>query len=142
MIAFDTNILVYAHRADNAFHSRARDVVRASAEGSTPWGLLWPCLHEFVAIVTHPRIYKTPTPLAQALRQVRAWLTSPTAVVLGEEHGYWECYERIAAAARIQGAKLHDARIAALAIFHRVGALYTADRDFSRFAELNVNNPL
>jgi hypothetical protein len=44
----------------------------------------WPCLHEFLAVVTHPRIYVPPTPLAQAIDQVDAWLESPTLVLLAE----------------------------------------------------------
>lgn len=37
MIAVDTNILVYAHRADSPFHLRADAVVTALAEGSSAW---------------------------------------------------------------------------------------------------------
>lgn len=142
MTAFDTNILVYAHRAEMAFHAAAKTAIQQCAEGMAPWALLWPCIHEFVAIVTNPRIFKTPTPLDAALRQVRAWMSSPTVVVLGEERGYWDVYERMAAASRVQGAKLHDARIAALVEFHRVGLLLTADRDFSRFPGIRIKNPL
>ena len=81
MIAFDTNLLVYAHRSDSPFHARAAELVRAAAEGPEPWALLWPCLHEFVAVVSHGRIFKHPTPLAAALGQVEAWLASPTVVI-------------------------------------------------------------
>jgi len=42
----------------------------------------------------------------------------------------------------LQGALVHDARIAALYLFHGVRALWSADRDFSRFPELTVINPL
>ena len=58
MIAFDTNILVYAHRKESTFHARARDCVRDASEGSEAWAIPWPCLHEFLAIVTNPRIFK------------------------------------------------------------------------------------
>lgn len=142
MIAFDTNLLVYAHRVDSPFHARARDLVRAAAEGREPWALPWPCLHEFVAVVTHPRIFKHPTRLAEALAQVEAWLASPTVVTLGEGEGYWETLSRLATAGRLQGPKVHDARIAALATFHAIDELWSADRDFSRFPALAVRNPL
>ena len=74
MIAVDTNILVYAHREDSPFHEAAFERVAELAEGPAVWAIPWPCLHEFLAIVTHPRIYAPPTPLAQALDQVDAWL--------------------------------------------------------------------
>ena len=142
MIAVDANLLVYAHRRDASFHARAVDVVRSLAEGSTPWGIPWPCVHEFLAIVTHPRIFRTPSPLDAAIAQVSAWRESPALRFLAEEDGYWEVLCRIATVARVAGAKLHDARIAAIARQHEVTELLSADRDFSRFADLRVRNPL
>ena len=62
MIAVDTNILVYAHRADSPFHDRARLILESLATGARAWAIPWPCAHEFFAVVTHPRIYKTATP--------------------------------------------------------------------------------
>ena len=72
MIALDTNILVYAHRKDSSFHQVAKDRVATLAEGRSVWAIPWPCLHEFAAVVTHPRIYDPPTPLENALMQVEA----------------------------------------------------------------------
>jgi len=141
--AFDTNLLVYAHRAESPFHARAKALVVEAAQGTEAWALPWPCLHEFLSIVTNPRIFKTPTPLDVALAQVDAWLSSPTLVTLGEEReGYWEVLAHLARKGRIQGAKVHDARVAALALFHGVDELLTADRDFSRFPDLPTRNPL
>jgi hypothetical protein len=141
--AFDTNLLVYAHRGESPFHPQARSLLSAAAEGAESWALPWPCIHEFLGIVTNPRIFKTPTPLDDALAQVDAWLSSPTVVTLSEdEAGYWEVLARLVRKGRIQGARVHDARVAALAIFHGVDELLTADRDFSRFPELPTRNPL
>jgi uncharacterized protein len=63
VIALDTNILVYAHREDSPFHETAFRRVAELAEGPAVWAIPWPCVHEFLAIVTHPRIYAPPTPL-------------------------------------------------------------------------------
>ena len=57
MIAIDTNLLVYAHRRDSPWHTIARDAIAGLAEGRSAWAIPWPCVHEFLAIVTHPRIY-------------------------------------------------------------------------------------
>ncbi len=89
MIAVDTNILVYAHREDSPFHEAAFRRVTELAEGPAIWAIAWPCLHEFLAIVTHPRIYAPPTPLARALDQVDAWLESPTLALLTESATHW-----------------------------------------------------
>jgi len=142
VIAVDTNILVYAHREDAPFHTVASHRVAALAEGRTPWAIPWPCVHEFLAIVTHPRIYDPPTPVAVALDQVDAWLEAPTLVLLAEADEYWPRLRAVVTAGKIIGARIHDARIAALCLQHEVRELWSADRDFNRFPDLTVLNPL
>ena len=68
MIAVDTNLLVYAHREDARFHAEANAALVKLAAGTERWAVPWPCAHEFIAIVTHPEIYKAPTPLKLALQ--------------------------------------------------------------------------
>ncbi len=142
MIAFDTNILVYAHRSDSAFHPRAQRCLREAAEKDAPWAIPWPCIHEFLAVVTNPKVFRTPTPTSAALGQIDVWLAAPSLRLLSEDAGYLDVLRRIVHAGQIKGAKIHDARVAALAIFHGVDELLTADRDFSRFPTLTVRNPL
>jgi hypothetical protein len=142
VIAVDTNILVYAHREDSPFHEPAFQRVAELAEGRSVWAIPWPCIHEFIAIVTHPRIYAPPTPLAQALDQVDAWLEAPTLSLLAESATHWPTLRALLAGGRIAGAQVHDARIAALCRQHGVRELWSADRDFNRFAGLTVENPL
>jgi len=142
VIAVDTNLLVYTHREDSPWHEAAAARITELAEDRTPWAIPWPCLHEFVAIVTHPRIYLPPTPLAGAIDQIEAWLESPAVVLLAETEGYWPELRAALEAGRILGAQVHDARIAALCRLHGVRELWTADRDFSRFSGLRVRNPL
>lgn len=142
MIAVDTNILVYAHREDSPWHAAASRVVTTLAEEPAAWAIPWPCLHEFLAIVTHPRIYRPATPLAAALDQVDAWRESPSLVLLSEGEAYWGAFERSVADARVVGPQIHDARIAALCLAHGVRELLTHDRDFGRFPALATHNPL
>jgi len=142
MIAVDTNILVHAHREDAGWHDRAAEAVKTLAEGTAGWAIPWPCLHEFLAIVTHPRIFKTPTPLAAAIDQADAWLASPSLVMLSESDGYFSVLRSLVLTARITGPRVHDARVAALCSAHGVRELWTADRDFSLFPALRVRNPL
>ena len=142
MIAVDTNILVYAHREDSPFHEAAFRRVAELAEGLASWAIPWPCLHEFLAIVTHPRIYAPPSPLARALDQVEAWCGSPTLVLLAETAEHWRYLRGVLEGGRIAGPQVHDARIAALCRQHGVRELWSADRDFGRFAGLAVANPL
>jgi hypothetical protein len=142
LIAVDTNLLVYAHRAESEWHDRAAARVRELAEGRSPWAIPWPCIHEFLAIATHPRIWDPPTPIADALDQVAAWLESPSLVLLAEGADHWSTLRGLLEAGRIAGPAVHDARIAALCLAHGVRELWTADRDFSRFPPLATANPL
>lgn len=142
MIAVDTNILVYAHREDAPFHRQAFQCITDLAESRVAWSIPWPCLHEFIAITTHARIFSPPSPLAAALAQVEAWMESPSLVLLSEERDYWLFFKRILSASKVSGAMVHDARIAALCLSHGIKELLTADRDFGRFRDLKTRNPL
>ena len=142
MIAVDSNILVYAHREDSQWHDAAYACIAELAEGLAPWVIAWPCIHEFLAIVTHPRIYAPPTPLEKAMEQIEAWLESPSLTMVAETDDYWIQLQSILQTGRVSGPQVHDARIIALCLQHGVSELWTADRDFSRFPGLNFRNPL
>lgn len=142
MIAVDTNLLVYAHRGDSTWHDAAYARIAELAEGRAPWAIPWPCVHEFLAIVTHPRIYAPPTPPAAAIDQVDAWLESPSLTLLAEADGYWPELKALIQDGRISGPQVHDARVAGMCRLHGVTELWTADRDFGRFHGLKFRNPL
>ena len=142
MIGVDTNLLIYAHRRDSTWHEVAARLIRDLASGQEPWAIPWPCIHEFVGIATHPRVYTPPSTLAEALAQVDAWLESPSLVLLAEVGAYWTELRRQLTTGRVSGPRVHDARIAALCRLHGVRELWTADRDFGRFPDLRTRNPL
>jgi toxin-antitoxin system PIN domain toxin len=142
LIAIDSNILVYAHRTDSSFHEPAEACLLTRLEASLPWAIPWPCVYEFLGVVSHPRIYAPPTPLAVALDQVAAWLTAPNVVLLAEASGHWPALRTVLDQSQVIGPQVHDAKIAALCLRHGVKELWTADRDFGRFRGLKVVNPL
>jgi uncharacterized protein len=142
LIAVDTNLLVYAHRRDSEWHGVANQCVRDLAEGAGTWAIAWPSIHEFLAIVTHERIYSPPSAVSKALEQVQAWFESPTLTLLAEGDGYFDVLRSLATSAKVSGPRVHDARIAALCIFWNVTELWTADRDFARCPALRTRNPL
>ena len=142
MIAVDTNILVYAHREDAELHAEAYGRLSELAEGHETWAIPWPCVHEFLSIVTHPRIFVPPSSLSVAIDQIDAWFESPTLVLLAETELHWDKLRNALTAGKIAGPRVHDARIAALCAQHGVSVLWSADRDFGRFPDLGVVNPL
>ena len=142
MIAVDTNVLVAGSRDDAPGYALARLAIARVAESPDPWAIPWPCVHEFLAVVTHPRIFDPPTGLELALDQVAAWVESPSLVVLAETVNYWAQLRTVLVASQVIGPRVHDARIAALCLVHGIEELWTQDRDFSRFPSLKTRNPL
>ena len=142
MIAIDTQLLVFAHRAETAWHARARDRIAELAEGGVKWAIPMHCLVEFYAKVTHPRLFRPPSTPAQAIAQIDAWLEAPTLAVLADDGATWPTLRKLLDAARIAGAPAHDARIAAVCLRHGVTELWTNDRDFLAYPALRTRNPL
>jgi toxin-antitoxin system PIN domain toxin len=142
VIAVDTNVLVAAHRRDSDGHAAASACMRELAEGLAAWGIPAPCLHEFLAVVTHPRIFDPPSRMQDALAQVEAWMASPSLVVLAESERHWQTLPTLLKQSKVAGPQVHDARVAAICLDHGVSRLLSADRDFGRFRGLRTEDPL
>jgi len=142
MIAVDTNLLVYAHREESDWHQEALSLLKQLAEGTSRWAIPWPCVHEFLSVVTHPSVYTPPTPMAVALDAMQVWLGSPSCRALAESSDYFATLKNLALQAKIRGPRIHDARIAAICLENGVAELWSADRDLGRFRQLKVVNPL
>jgi toxin-antitoxin system PIN domain toxin len=141
VIALDTNILVHARREEAEFHIEARDLLLDLAEGERPWALAWPCVYEFLRVVTHPKIFNPPTRLEIALEDLDSLLDSPSLVMLGQGPDHRDCLLYMMRGGRAVGNLAHDAHIAALALEHGVEVLWTTDRDFAGFPGIRAQNP-
>ena len=142
MLAVDTNLLVDAANAESTRHSAARGVLVDLAEGHVPWALPWPCAHEFLRIVTHPRVLDPPLPLDLARAGLHSLCASPTVVLLSETARHAKVLDALLDASPATGNLLFDAHIAALCIEHGVSTLLTGDADFHRFGGLRVVDPV
>jgi uncharacterized protein len=141
VIALDTNILVYARREEAPHHLEAVELLAGLAAGDRPWALPWPCVYEFLRIVTHRRVFDPPTDLDLALEDLQSLLASPSLAMLGEGPAHPEHLRRLVGEGGASGNLVHDAHIAALCVEHGVRELLTADRDFARFPGLRSRNP-
>lgn len=141
MRAVDTNVLVLAHHEQAPEHETARDLLTVLAEGDFPWAIPWPCVYEFLRVVTHPRVFHPPLDVDRALRSIGRVLESPTVLLLSESPRHAEVMERVVSEGRASGNLVHDAHIAALCVEHGVRELLTGDRDFTRFEGFTVTNP-
>lgn len=142
MIAVDTNILVYAHREDAPHHATSLSALERLAAQGSPWAVPWPCIHEFLAVVTHRRVFDPPSGLAEAVAAVQDLLALQGMRPLAEGSDHAEVLIDLLSTGRVVGPKIHDARIAAMCLSHGVSVLWTADRDFSFFPRLRTLNPL
>lgn len=143
MIAIDTNILIYAHRKDFVQHRAAKDALNTLHKSRKNWAIPVVCLHEFLSQVTGFRAPYTPTPVADAFMQIRVWMQSETMTLLHPTDQHLDVLEKVVTLGQARGGQIHDARVAAICLENGVRQLWTADRDFARFAQLlPTHNPV
>lgn len=142
MIAIDTNILIYAHRTDSSNHEAASRALAELWNSDQPWAIAWPCLHEFLAVVTGPAYGTKVTPLPIALGNIESWASHARCRIIGETAAHLQTLANLTLPAGTRGGAIHDARIAAICIGNGVTELWSADRDFRMFPDLHTHNPL
>lgn len=140
MLIPDVNVLVAAHRADAPQHPIARDWLTGAVAGRQALGVTDAVLAGFVRVVTHPRIFTTPTPLEVALAQVGALCAAPGVLRVQPGPRHWEVFAELCLAGAARGNLVADAAHAAVAI--EAGATWVSfDRDFARFPGLRWTTP-
>lgn len=129
----DVNILIYAHRSDDAHHEFYRRWLEELANGPEPFALSELVAVAFLRIVTHPGFPPTPTPLPQALAVIESLRASPGCRWLQAGERHWPLLRQLAEKTGAKGKLIADAQHAAIAMEH--GCTWvTRDRDFKAFA--------
>jgi len=141
LILPDVNVLVYASRDDAPRHHEYRSWLESVVRSPLPFGLSELVLSGVVRIVTHPRIFATPTPLEEALSFVTTLRRHPNAVAIAPGVRHFDLFRQLCIAARTSGNLVADAYLAALAI-ESGSEWITDDRDFARFSGLRWRHPL
>ena len=140
MIVLDVNTLLYAYGGTSSQHGKARACVEELFSGTDPVGLPRQTIAAFLRIGTNSRLAGW-HPVAEAVHEIEDWLKQPAVRVLVPGDNHWPILRRMVVEGQASGPLVSDAEIAALTIEYG-GALYTADRDFSRFPGLQWRNPL
>lgn len=133
MKAPDVNVLVYAHRADDATHPFYRAWLDQLVTSTEPFAISPLVAVGFVRIVTNRRIYATPTPSAIAIAAIDQLVARRNCVVLQLGSDHWRHVATLCARVGATGKLVADAQHAAVAIEH--GCTWvTRDSDFEKFA--------
>ena len=140
MLLPDVNVLVYAHRTDVADHARYRSWLESVIDGDEAYGVSELVLSGFVRVVTHPRVFSTPSRLADALTFANQVRVQPNCVPVRPGARHWTVFERLCRECAARGNLVPDAYLAALSIESGCEWI-TTDRDYSRFPGLRWRHP-
>lgn len=142
MIAIDTNLLVYAHRAAVAEHRAARKAIQAAADDPRGWGIPQWVVAEFWSIVTHPLAPPRPSRPGEAAAFLRSLVRDAEANLWAAGPGFAERLLNVAVELRLQGVRIFDLQIALTAFDNGATEIWTHDRQFISLPGLRVVDPL
>ena len=132
MLMPDVNVLVYAHRQDEAWHEPYAAWLKRLVDGPEPFALSVLVAVGFVRIVTNQRIYADPTPLPVALAAIEQMGGHPRCRLAVPGATHLEQVVRLCRAVAATGKLVADAQHAALAMGE--GSTWVSrDGDFARF---------
>ena len=139
----DANILLYAVNKDSTFHLPAKSFLESCAENGTIWYITWTVIHAFIRISTHPKIMTTPLTPKQSVSVIDQILKLENVEVIGDnEPGFWKIYKEEIETAHLRGNQIPDTIIVSVMKANGIRTIYTKDRDFLRFREIKVIDPI
>lgn len=140
MILPDVNLLLYAHDENSEFHAAASAWLKSVLSAEQVF-FSWHTITGFLRIITNPRVSLNPLTINQAVEIVESWLERENTHLVFLEKKNWPLFSRILIDGQATGNLAMDAHLAAMAA--ACGAtLASTDRDFTRFAGIQVVNPI
>jgi hypothetical protein len=138
---FDANVLLYASDETSARYAQARTFLERIASGDDLVYLFWPTIMAYLRIATHPAIFAKPLTPEDAVGNVGRLLALPHVQTVGEQDRLWSHYRRVAEEADARGNLVPDAHLVALMVENGVRTIWTHDRDYRRFVEIEARDP-
>lgn len=129
----DVNVLVAASRSDHPHHAVARtwlEEALAAAESGAAFTLMPMVIASLLRLVTSPKIFVQPTPIADAVAFVDAILATP-GVQLASLGMEWPKLRQLCLEKQLNGNDLPDGWLAA-AVDQQAEHLVSFDRDFRK----------
>ena len=143
MLAFDTNVLIYAANADSEFHEPCLSFLEEARHSPSPSFLTWNVCYEFMRVVTHPAVLRSPLSPWDSRNFIATLLESPGFSLLTASVRHAAVLSQtMAELPDLRGNVVHDLHTAVLMREHGVSRICTRDTDFYRFPFLQVVDPL
>ena len=137
----DASVLLYASDESSRYHEPAEAFLRDLAGGPGITYLFWPTVMAYVRIATHPTVFTSPLTPEEALTNIDNLLAIPHVRTIGEQDRFWQLYLDASTAAGARGNLVPDAHVVALMLENGVRTIWTHDRDYRRFDEIEVRDP-
>jgi uncharacterized protein len=141
MQLLDVNVLIYAFRKDMPDHAAYARWMKELINSNRAFGVPDVVLSGFLRIVTHSRIFSSPTPIIEALTFAEQLRDCSAFVRIAPGPRHWAIFDGLCRTTGVRGNLVPDAYLAALAI-ESGSEWITTDRDYSRFPELRWRHPL
>jgi uncharacterized protein len=139
--SLDVNVLLYASDRSSERHQKARGFLNACAASPGILCFTWPTLMSYLRIATHPRIFAAPLSPEEALGNISSLLALAHVRPVAELDGFLNAYRHVAGEIPVRGNLVPDAHVATILFQHGVRTLYSHDRDFRKFASLDLKDP-
>ena len=140
MLLPDVNVIINAYREDAVEHPRFKAWLDGVVNSDEPYGVSDLVLSGFLRIVTHPRIFRPPSPTNDAIAFAERVRDQPHAVVVMPGPRHWGIFSGLCRAVGARGNLIPDAYFAALAI-ESGSEWITTDGDYGRFPGLRWRRP-
>ena len=140
-ITLDVNLLLYASDESSPYHSQATRHLARLAAGPRLVYLFWPTIMAYLRIATHPAVFEHPLSADQAVDNIDRLLNRPHVRTTSEQESFWSTYRRLAQDVSARGNLVPDTHLAALMAENGVRTIWTRDRDFRKFREIEAVDP-
>lgn len=142
MIAVDTNLLIYAHRAATPQHERARQAIERAASLPKGFGVAVFCLAEFWGVVTHPAAAGRPSSAAEVTAFFQTLTQHANMQLWSPKKDFGNRLLREASQLGVHGRRIFDLQIGITARDHGATEIWTHDAGFVALPGIVVIDPL
>lgn len=141
MLSPDVNVLVSACRRDAPHHLLCRKWLEQALASDDLLAISELVLSGVLRVLTHPKVFNPPTPLAEAMRFTRTLLAHARVAAIRPGAGHWQIFAQLCETTHATGNRIPDAFHAALAVEHGCEWV-TLDRGYAACAGLKYRNLL